>query len=155
MIENGERERQGVSSVSLFEMPTFVPAIFILATAFAPVIAHADSQKSGFGTLFYSPQERLAIAAVRRTAPGVMANPGTVVTVSGLIRRDSGKGSAWINGHVVAEGQAVESVGVPAIEKRHITVEGHRIRVRETVDIESGARGDALATGSVSVKKSK
>lgn len=155
MTETGERKHPRCSILALYKVPAIGIAMLILGATFSPAIANTANQKSQFGTLFYSPQERMTIAAARRVAPGVASSLGTIVNVNGLIRRESGKSSAWINGHLVTEGQAVESVGVPAIEKRHITVEGHRIRVRETVDIESGARGDALPAGSVSVKKPK
>lgn len=155
MIDVCERKQPRRLKTALRLVPTLAFASLVVAAALAPASANAVDPKSDFGTLFYSPQERASISAARRNVPGLATSSGNIVKVSGLIRRENGKGSAWINGRLVTEGQAVESVGVPVIDKRHITVEGHSIRVRETVDIESGARGDALPAGSVSVKKLK
>lgn len=127
---------------------------FLLVAA-VPQPANAQSGNSGLGTLFYSSAERAAIIALRQTQLGVVSNPGTSISVGGLVRRASGKGAAWINGQMVAEGHAVESAGVPVIEARQVIVDGHPVRVRETVDIESGARSDALPAGAVSIRRQK
>ena len=120
-----------------------------------PELAVAQPSKTSLGTLFYSSGERAAIVALRQTQSGVVTKTSTSIFVGGLVRRASGKGSAWINGQVVAEGHAVASAGVPVIEARQVVVDGHPVRVRETVDIESGARSDALPAGAVSVRRQK
>jgi hypothetical protein len=120
-----------------------------------PGQATAQSGNVSLGTLFYSSSERAAIIALRRTQLGVVTSPGTSISVGGLVRRASGKGAAWINGQMVAEGHAVASAGVPVIEARQVVVDGHPVRVRETVDIESGARSDALPAGAVSIRRQK
>ncbi len=155
MIDAEERKQLRRSRGALCLVPTCALASLAAAAVLAPVEANAANSQSGFGTLFYSPQERASISAARRVVPGAAASSGTTISVGGLVRRDKGKGSAWINGQLVPEGQAVQSAGIPAIDKRDITIEGHRVRVRETVDIESGARGDALPAGSVNVKAGK
>jgi len=155
MIDAEVRKQLRRSSELLYQVPTLAVASLIVAAAFAPAGADAAEPKNGFGTLFYSPQERAAISAARRVVPGAAVSSGTTISVGGLVRRDKGKGSAWINGQLVPEGQAVQSAGIPAIDKRDITIEGHRVRVRETVDIEGGARVDALPAGSVNVKAGK
>ncbi|MBK8759490.1 MAG: hypothetical protein IPM03_03410 [Sulfuritalea sp.] len=151
----GERKQPLRSRVALCLVRTLVLSSLAVAGSIAPTGATAASPDNGFGTLFYSPQERASISAARRVVPGGSASSGTTISVGGLVRRDKGKGSAWINGQLVPEGQAVQSAGIPAIDKRDITIEGHRVRVRETVDIESGARVDALPAGSVNVKAGK
>lgn len=128
-----------------------------LAAVLLIVPAHGGAQttKPGLGTLFYSPEERVAIIAARLAQAGGVAISGTMVSVGGIVRRASGKGTAWINGQVVAEGQAIASAGVPVIEPRRVLIDGHSVKVRETVDIESGAHSDALPPGAVTIKKQK
>ncbi len=154
MKDTGERKQPRRSRMALRFVPTLVASLAIAATL-APAGANAADPQISFGTLFFSPQERASISAARRVILGATGSSGATISVGGLVRRDKGKGSAWINGQVVLEGQAVQSAGIPAIDKRDITIEGHRVRVRETVDIESGARVDALPAGSVNVKAGK
>ncbi len=155
MIDADERKPERRPRVTLGLASTRALVSLVVAAALAPTGASAANPDSSFGTLIYSPQERASISAARRVVRGTAASSGATITVGGLVRRDKGKGSAWINGQVVPEGQAVQSAGIPAIDKRDITIEGHRVRVRETVDIESGARVDALPAGSVNVKAGK
>jgi hypothetical protein len=155
MIDAEVRKQLRRSRVALCLVRTLVLTSLAVAALLAPTGATAANPDSGFGTLLYSPQERASISAARRVVRGAAASSGTTITVGGLVRRDKGKGSAWINGQMVPEGQAVQSAGIPAIDRRDITIEGHRVRVRETVDIESGARVDALPAGSVNVKAGK
>jgi hypothetical protein len=130
-------------------------ASFAVALLLVPALGLAQTSKSGLGTLFYSPEERAAIIAARLAQAGGVVASGTMVSVGGIVRRAAGKGTAWINGQVVAEGQAIASAGVPVIEPRRIVVDGHPVKVRETVDIESGLRSDALPLGAVIIKKQK
>lgn len=155
MIDADEREQMRPPRATLCLAPTLFMGTLVVAAAFAPTDAGAANPDSRLGTLIYSPQERTSISAARRVIQGATGSSGATISVGGLVRRDKGKGSAWINGQVVLEGQAVQSAGIPAIDKRDITIEGHRVRVRETVDIESGARVDALPAGSVNVKAGK
>lgn len=131
--------------------------VFCLAVLFlaVPNAAWSQPEKPALGTLFYSPDERTAIIAARKEQSGVVVQSGTTISVGGLVRRASGKGTAWINGQVVAEGQAVPAAGVPVIEPRRVLVDGHSVRVRETVDIETGSRSDALPLGALTVKKQR
>lgn len=94
------------------------------------------------------------VAARRNEQPGAI-NYGTSVSVSGLVKRGGQKSTAWINGQTVAEGQAVPAAGVPVIAAKTVTIDGQPLRVRETLDLESRARSDALPPGAVSVRPQK
>lgn len=120
-----------------------------------PAAASAQSGRERLGTLFFSPAERSAIVVARRgEQPGVVSY-GTSVSVTGLVKRGGQKSTAWINGQTVAEGQAIPAAGVPVISARSVTIDGQPVRVRETLDLESGARADALPKGAVSVRRQK
>lgn len=120
-----------------------------------PAVASAQSSEERLGTLFFSPAERSAIVVARRVdQPGVVSY-GTSVSVTGLVKRGGQKSTAWINGQTVTEGQAVPAAGVPVIGAKSVTIDGQPLRVRETLDLESGARADALPKGAVSVRRQK
>lgn len=87
--------------------------------------------------------------------PGAAASTNTTVVLTGLVRRNGQKGTVWINGQPVAEGQAVPAAGIPQLEAGHVLIDGKPVRVREGIDVETGARTDALPQGAVSVKPRK
>ena len=138
-----------------------------LSVLLLPISAPAQTNQDRIGTLFYSPQERVAIVHTRSIeGPGAAkgelggakkggAVSGKSVAVSGLVKRNRGKGTAWINGKTVAEGQAVPAAGIPVISPKSVIFDGQSVRVRETLDLESGVRTDALPPGTVSVKPAK
>lgn len=84
-----------------------------------------------------------------------MDGPSAHLAVSGVVTRGGGKGTAWINKRSVAEGEAITAVGVPVLEAGRIVIDGKPVRVRETLELESGTRSDALPAGAVSVRPSK
>jgi hypothetical protein len=118
-----------------------------------PVLAQSSQDR--LGTLFYSPVERAMIGASRKgdgsEVEGVSAN----VSLTGVVSRDGRKGTAWINGRPVKEGEAISSAGVPVIEAGRVVIDGKGVRVRETLELESGARSDALPPGAVMIRRSK
>ncbi|MBI5108723.1 MAG: hypothetical protein HZA62_08235 [Rhodocyclales bacterium] len=119
----------------------------------APVLAQPSQDR--LGTLFYSPVERAMIVASRKgdgyEGEGVSAH----VSLTGVVSRDGRKGTAWINGRPVKEGEAISSAGVPVIAAGRVVIDGKQMRVRETLELESGARSDALPAGAVSIRRSK
>lgn len=120
-----------------------------------PAVANAQPGRERLGTLFFSAAERGAIVAARRDAQTGAISYGTSVSVTGLVKRSGDKSTAWINGQTVAEGQAVPAAGVPVISAKSVTIDGQPVRVRETLDLESGARADALPEGAVSIRRQK
>ncbi len=81
MIDAEVRKQLRRSSELLYQVPTLAVASLIVAAAFAPAGADAAEPKNGFGTLFYSPQERAAISAARRVVPGAAASSGTTISM--------------------------------------------------------------------------
>lgn len=130
-------------------------SVAAMVCLFQAVPVLAQSRQDRLGTLFYSPIERAMIAASRKgdglEGEGVSAN----VSLTGVVSRDGRKGTAWINGRPVKEGEAISSAGVPVIEAGRVVIDGKRMRVRETLELESGARSDALPAGAVSIRRSK
>jgi len=119
-----------------------------------PVAAGAQAIPD-LGTLFYSADERVTISRAHlRARPGASRTDASA-ELTGLVKRGGQKSTAWINGQPVAEGQAVPIIGVPRIGAKSVIVDGQSLRVREALDLETGARSDVLPEGAVSVRQAK
>lgn len=131
--------------------PLFHPlALLLFAVSWT---ATAQPKSGSLGTLFYSPEERAAIAAAREGKTGQETPAG--LTVGGIIKRAPGKGTVWINGKPVAEGQAVPSATAPSLTAHGIILNGKPVRVGETLNPATGERTDLIAPGALHVGKQK
>jgi len=75
--------------------------------------------------------------------------PPSTVTLSGVLFRSGGKGTAWINGQAVADGQSPYP-GMPVtIRPGHIGIRKQVVRPGETLDLTDNQRVDMLAAGAV------
>ena len=105
------------------------------------------------GTLFYSGAERASLT--RSRAGEEVAQPVARVmqmTLNGIVRRDGGNGTLWINTHPVLENQ-VSFPGVRvAFSSQGLAVNGQLMRVGETMDLKSQQRRDIVSPGSIKVK---
>lgn len=129
---------------------TLRPALLLLLPLTA---AAAPAETERLGTLFYSPAERSAISSAREGKSGNDTASG--LTVSGIIKREHGKSTAWINNQAIAEGQPVPPAAAPGITAQGIIIDGKPVRVGETVNLITGEKTDVLPPGSVSVGKKK
>jgi hypothetical protein len=98
-------------------------------------------------TIFFSPDERAALIASRN---GV--TPGTIYSVNGIIRRDSGKSAAWINNRAIPENPPDPVIPTLMIKPDHVLIENKPIKVGESLDIHSGQRTLRLPDKSVQIK---
>jgi len=105
------------------------------------------ARASTIGTVFYSPAERAALVAARA---GITQS--AVYTLNGITQRGAGKTVAWINGRAVTEDPPDLAIPSLVIKRDHILIEGHPIRVGETLDIISGQRVLRLPEQAVRVK---
>lgn len=105
------------------------------------------------GTLFYSAAERTAITRGRSSNASDEAS--TILSVSGIVKRERGKSTAWINHQPVAEGQSLPPTVRTTISATGVTLDGQRVRVGETVDINTRERTDIVTPGAVTVKGRK
>lgn len=129
-----------------------MPCLLLLATG-----VWAQPGQDRLGTLFYSPAERNAIVSARKgeLSGGAAASVGNTLVLTGMVKRSGQRGTVWINGLPVPEGQAIPAAGVPQLEPGRVIIDGKPVRVREGIDVESGVRTDALPQGAVSVKARK
>lgn len=129
--------------------------VMIALTSGGPAFAAFESGKAEpLGPLLFTPEERLGIVAARSGEKKTEA-PISGFGLSGLVKRAEGKGTAWINGKPVPEGQPGASSPPPVIAKDGVVLEGHRLRVGETVNTLTGDRSDIVAPGTITSGKSK
>jgi len=112
-------------------------------------VLNATAQSNDpLGPLFFNPAERRAIVQ-ERTGPAEQEKPPSTVTLSGVLFRSGGKGTAWINGQAVADGQSPYP-GMPVtIRPGHISIRKQVVRPGETLDLTDNQRVDMLAAGAV------
>lgn len=101
------------------------------------------------GPLFFNSAERRAIVQ-ERTGPTEQAQlPPSVMSLSGVLVRDSGKGTAWVNGQAVPEGHS-PFPGMPLTLKRgHVKIKNQTVRPGETLDLTTRNLDDMLQPGVV------
>lgn len=85
--------------------------IFLLMIAFLPghaVCAGAEP----LGRLFFSPDERAMLDRLRQKSGGATLSATEQITLNGIIRRSSGKTTAWINQVPQNENETPQGVAV-------------------------------------------
>jgi hypothetical protein len=117
----------------------------------APHAATAPALRPILGPLLYTRQERAAIVQARASTG---ADSGSRhMQVLGMVRRERAKGTAWINGKAVAEGQSLSPAKHTRITPAGVAIDGQLVRIGETLDLQSQKRSDLLAPGAVSVRE--
>ncbi len=85
--------------------------IFLLMIAFLPghaVCAGAEP----LGRLFFSPDERAMLDRMRQKNSGSAASAAAQITLNGIVRRSSGKTTAWINQVPQNENETPQGIAV-------------------------------------------
>lgn len=106
------------------------------------------------GTLLYSAAERNSITRARQGEPAVGA-ASNVLTVSGIVKRERGNSTVWINGQPVREGQSLPPTSRISISATGATLDSQRVRVGETVDINTHELSDIVPPGAVTIKSKR
>ncbi len=128
---------------------------FVFAASALATEAPSPAQGERLGTLFYSAAERSAIVLARQNETAAVVKPSSVVNVSGIVKRQHGNSTVWINGQAVPEGQTVAPAARTTISITGATLDGQHVRVGETVDIDTHERADIVAPGAVTIKGRK
>lgn len=145
-------------------MSPFRPLAIVLLLAFPE--AHAETPPLAgehLGVLFYAPAERAAIVRARRGEANEEKNDknensvSNSATLDGLVKRERGKGTLWINRQALPEGQSLSSLPgsapTPAANAAGAAINGRQVRVGETLDLTTGERSDIVPDGTVSVRR--
>ena len=140
------RKRSGIplTPQTALSWPKLALLLTLSTTAF-----HALAQSSeNLGPLFFNAAERRAIVE-ERVGPAEQEKPPSIVTLSGVLVRSDGKGTAWINGKAVPEGHS-PFPGIPVtIRPGHISIKNQAVRPGEMLDLTNSHRVDTMAAGSV------
>lgn len=119
-------------------------AVLLACTLSSLTPVAAETTTPRLGTLLFSPAERMAITASRGGAAAAAASADRSVTLEGVVRRNKGHSTAWINGAAVVEGSEVPEVGTPRIAPTQIVIDGQSVRIGETLNLDHGTRSDFL-----------
>ena len=129
----------------------------LVALLAGPVLATETARPTSdrLGTLFYSAAERSAITRARQGDADTEAQTSTLINLSGFVRRERGKGTVWLNGQPVPEGQSFSPNASSQLSSHGVTVNGQRVRVGQTLDTTTGEISDILAPGDMTQKGQK
>lgn len=106
-------------------------------------------------TLFYSPAERAAITRARQGQAESAAPISSLVTVNGVVKRQDGNSTAWVNGQAVQDGRPAPPANRVTTTGRGANLDGRPVRVGETLDLSTLERTDIVAPGAVTIRRSK
>lgn len=119
-----------------------------------PKAAQTTSPKpvTTLGTLLYSNAERVVIDRARLglatdtgSAPGILQQ----VTVNGIVKRQGGKNTVWLNGQPLPEGETLSPIKSLRITLNGIQLDGQHLRIGETINLDTNARVDLVLPGAV------
>lgn len=111
------------------------------------------------GRLFFTPEERAALERQRQSGKleRRQPQPGSV-RVSGVVSRSSGRNTVWLNDVPVradagssGAGVTVRSTAPDTVELRAPSGAPAHLKAGQALDIDSGARYDALAGGRIEI----
>ena len=103
--------------------------------------------------MLYSASERAAITRTRSTPNAPETKPEvTVRSGNGIVHRQNGHSTVWINGQPVREGMRVAPDRRLLIARDRVTISGKALRVGETMDLTENIKADVVRQGAVSVK---
>ena len=111
----------------------------------------AWSQEEALGRLFFTPERRASLDRQRQL--NQQQNRDTLteskLTLNGLVRRSTGRGTTWVNGTPVDDntGRSGGSASLPT------PAGATELRVGDTLNQASGEREDLLKGGSISVRR--
>ncbi len=127
---------------SLAQTTPRAPSVLARSTIAGPVPAAPQ-----LGTLFYMPVERNAIVLER----GGDAAPGfnRQARVSGVVLRERGNSTSWINSRVLADGQPFAPATVTHISADAVAFNGRRVPVGDALDFRTGASTGILPAGAL------
>ncbi|MBU3898052.1 MAG: hypothetical protein KJ614_03850 [Gammaproteobacteria bacterium] len=127
----------------------------------ASVLASEVTVQPGerLGTLFYSPAERAVITRARQGLGQGQAESAapisSLVTVNGVVKRQDGNSTAWVNGQAVQDGLSAPPANRVTSTGRGANLDGRPVRVGETLDLSTLERTDIVAPGAVTIRRSK
>ena len=127
--------------------PSWFKLILMLSLSMTAVHTLAQSYEN-LGPLFFNAAERRSIVQ-ERVGPAEQEKPPSIVTLSGVLVRSGGKGTAWINGQAIPEGHSPFPDMPVTIRPGHISIKNQAVRPGQMLDLTNSHRVDIPAAGSV------
>jgi hypothetical protein len=118
----------------------------------APQAEVLPVQESPLGTLLYSNAERVGINRARlglATEAGSAPEVLRQVTVNGIVKRQSGKNTVWLNGQALPDGETLPPIKTLIVTRNGVKLNGQLVRVGETLDLDTKVRADLVLPGAV------
>jgi len=124
------------------------PKLALLLTLSTTAVQAPAQSSENLGPLFFNAAERQAIVQ-KRSNLAEQEKPPSMVALSGVLVRSGGKGTAFINGKAVPEGQS-PFPGMPVtIRPGHISIQNQAVLPGQMLDLTNSHRVDKLAAGSI------
>ena len=131
-------------------------ASVVSASLMAQAADEVTPPKPTLGTLFYTNAERSSISRARLDT-GQVSEAGepvaNVLSVTGLVKRQGGHSTVWINGQPVSEGESISQGKHLSTTPGGIRLDGTGVRVGESLDLTTRERTDIVQPGAVTIKK--
>ena len=140
--------RLAARALALVRLCGWGAVLSVLLAGSALAAQGAMSAGDRLGTLFYSAAERAAIVSARQDEPDAPASPSQI-TVNGVVKRQGGPSTAWINGRAVVEGQPAPPATRLGVTERGVTLDGTAVRVGESLDLSTRERTDIVVPGAI------
>ncbi|GHE29929.1 hypothetical protein ACFOED_07080 [Vulcaniibacterium thermophilum] len=132
-------------------------------------LADAAHAATPLGRLFYTPEQRQALAAARAGGAKATADAPTAATpapaaprvlaLTGIVERPGQASVAWINGQPVEDGATLHGYRVRIAPRgvRLVPARGaaRTLAVGQTLDLDAGTVRDRLEPGAVSVEDAR
>ena len=116
------------------------------------------AQEASLGRLFFTPERRASLERQRalNLPPEQTLGKGDMLALNGLVVRNNGQRTLWINGKTLTEKSPLLQVKLHSEQPGKATLltnnnQTNTLRVGNTVNLNSGAEASALGSGSIRV----
>jgi hypothetical protein len=92
------------------------------------LVCSAQSQADSLGRLFFTPQQRARLESQRENHSGATGQAASVLMISGVVQKDQGMRTVWING--VAHSTGSSSGQDPEIVRVEVPGKAQSVPVR-------------------------
>lgn len=132
----------------------------VMAPAHGAPAAPVPADSPTLGSLIYTPEERRTIERKRHTEASDSEDnenqdshlPPETIVLDGFVKRDTGKGTIWIDQQPQAEGEPLLAGQATTLTPRGLRFKGHTLHVGQTLNLGTGERTDPLPPDSLRIR---
>lgn len=129
------------------------------------LVASAAASAQEIGRLFFTPEQRLALDARRKARipdkPAAVVPESPVTRIDGLVRREGGRSTVWLNGVAAPEHLQPEAIRIAPGKRDRLAVsvtvgeEARRfeLKVGQNLDHASGEVRDVVGEDAIRVRR--